>query len=790
VTITFPGSYITTQAVTAVPADFTAGSPSTVSGNTQVILTVAAGKTINAGAVTVTLTGATLGEPTPAGKACTTTFKVETQNDFSGSAFQPQLGGQVSSVSLALSTTAADRLPGATNKPVTVAFTIANALGEGKKVTITFPGSYITTQAVTAVPADFTAGSPSTVQGNTQVILTVASGKTINAGAVTVTLTGATLGTPTPAGTTSGSAYITVGTSYDLVGQNNVYPALGGVLTAPKLTIADSERVAQLDKRRFFVEFTTSNDLGNGDKVTVSLPNNFVTDVTQGSVTGIKGTAAFSSPNIIISVTDTVKAGALQVTICGVTLGNAVAAKPLGFSVYTSKDYTSACSTTGPIGTPQGTVSDVSLTIPFANRVAGSTGQSIIVAFTTATPLPINVAGTCFDQNMITIALPSSFVGSGTDGVNAAGIAGYAIDSNDGTTIKLKGTAALPAAPYTVTISGLTLGNKNNGADNSVKVSTNLDLANSGAPSGPISGYQVSSLTVSACQATSACSNLIIGFNAAGVASTIAPSASLAFEFNTIPISGSPDPIYVNGAVLTGSISSNTLTLTVSSDGAAWVIGSSTTITVTGLSIAAANQLSQITLKIGSSTGSTVTVDPTSTGTTTTTGLTIANPKPGVQNTQITIAFTTTAGIDKNDVVRIFYPTGFFINAPTVAASCTAAQSSAYSISASSSTSTCSEWGSIATGTWGASSYMDITLKSDALSAGSQTLVVSGITLSATEKTASNSFYVVTQKNFCSAGKISTGSISNPGPNNGASTGSTLIVSAAAACACMLLYLL
>jgi hypothetical protein len=54
----------------------------------------------------------------------------------------------------------------------------------------------------------------------------------------------------------------------------------------------------------------------------------------------------------------------------------------------------------------------------------------------------------------------------------------------------------------------------------------------------------------------------------------------------------------------------------------------------------------------------------TATGKNATTSLTIARPFPGVTNTQMTIVFSTTSGIASGNVIRVPYPTGFFIAPP------------------------------------------------------------------------------------------------------------------------------
>ena len=72
-------------------------------------------------------------------------FKVETVNDLIGTNNYPQLGGQVSAVSLNVA--GSDRVVGVTNKPITAAFTLQNALASSNTVTIYFPNNFITSVA-------------------------------------------------------------------------------------------------------------------------------------------------------------------------------------------------------------------------------------------------------------------------------------------------------------------------------------------------------------------------------------------------------------------------------------------------------------------------------------------------------------------------------------------------------------------------------------------------------------------------------------------------------------------
>jgi len=541
----------------------------------------------------------------------------------------------------------------------------------------------------------------------------------------------------------------------------------------------------------------------SGNTITVNLPAGLVSAVTGGAVTGIAANAALSGSNIVLTASGAVTAAAQTVTICGVTLGSFPTNNVKGVSVMTTMDYTTTCSATGTVGA-MGQVTAVSMSMPFANRVAGNTAQSVTFAFTTATALPVSSAN-CNNVNSVTITFPTNFFASNAAGscgvaatmLTATGLTGYTLSGTGSgpsstTTFVFTGTAALPAGPYTVVIGALTLrGTATVGDDAGIKVSTSMDSQSVGAPSGPISGYQVTSVTMPSCQVSSTCQNLVIAFSS--TAGTIAPGGTLAIGFTTAPVAGTPDAFMSGTALITGALAGNTITLTVNANGGAWAIGSTATITLTGMTVASTGlQTTPQYVSVGGSTNAySMMYMPTGTGKTTTTSLTVARPFPGTTNTMITVAFSTTNGIADGDVVRVFYPAGFFIGAPQFA---TCAGGDQYSYGATG-LGSCNTLSITALGSLTSTmNYFDVTYSGIGQAAGAQTMVVSGITLSTTAVAASTTFSVVTTQNSCSAGMISTGAISNsnPGGSNApaASTGASFFLSAAAAFACALLLLL
>lgn len=187
---------------------------------------------------------------------------------------------------------------------------------------------------------------------------------------------------------------------------------------------------------------------------------------------------------------------------------------------------------------------------------------------------------------------------------------------------------------------------------------------------------------------------------------------------------------------------------------------------------------------------------PIGMGTTTTTRLAITRPFPGVTNTQVTIEFKTTSQIANRDDVRIFFPTGFLI--PTAAVTTCSDTTLNYFMTASLVGSSCNALNPrgilgpndnpirVVTGT--TTSYLDVRFETGRADAGAQSIVLNGVTLSATAMPTSNAFYVVTTTDTCSAGMIATGAISNPAPGAPGSTGVSVLLSTTVAIVCSLLF--
>jgi hypothetical protein len=143
-----------------------------------------------------------------------------------------------------------------------------------------------------------------------------------------------------------------------------------------------------------------------------------------------------------------------------------------------------------PVQVCGGSVSGVSLYIDAADRIPFSTNKNVVVSFTTQTALA--------PGDGITINYPSGFF--------AAGVRLGLIQATSGTflsccnpplitsssspyyvvlTVGLNGTAP---GPYTVTLTGVTMGAPTAGNNMNISVLTTNDLVSAGAPSGALGG--------------------------------------------------------------------------------------------------------------------------------------------------------------------------------------------------------------------------------------------------------------------------------------------------------------
>lgn len=752
-------------------------------------------------------------------------FSVVTSKDAIGFGSYPPIGlGRVTNVQLTLS----DPVPGATRREATVTFTASAPLGSS--LTMSWPPGYF---YGFPIRYDITGPVFGSLSGEALPLVSDSTGSPFppwalssryftgitiappgfggSAGTYTVRLSNLALGGPVP----FIGPLFNVNTPQNDPGSGN-YPAIGGSVTSTSLFIAETDRIANAPNRRAIVRFTTSTALVCGDSISVAFPSGFFSNTPDGraqvlaSSFGVPGPVAVSSQGVntqrssyifSITVNSSVPAGPQTVTLCGLTFNNFGAGIPssCGVSVTTNKDWTTTYVPSGTIpGTIPGRVTGVSLTIPWANRIAGRSSQTVTFAFTTETQLP-EVGGS------ITISFPPNFFVENSQSCGTtppisaavAGVPGYSLENSAGpsssTQFVLRG-GRLPAGPYVAIFTGVTFGTLTAGSDTGIQVQTSVDAISSGSPSGPLSGFQVTAFTLPSCVAAPpeqrTCSTASITF--LSNIPTLLPGGSLVITFGvpaggSSPIEGTPDQfITSSGALITGQFTSgsNTITLTVQAGFGNWeFFNGPNTITLAGVSIAPTFSLNAGFVRLSSSAGPgapstdvfSAAYFPTSFGQSVTTSMVISDPFTGVQNTQAAFSFTTMNPVRAGEEIRVVFPIGLFISTPAPT-TCLPTFTPPAPLIVSFQPSSCGVLQSCApvltpftSGPSGrvqifplgdnVNEYIRITVGNDGfLPAGPKTISFTGVNLSPTARAASN-LYIVTTADACNGGSAAVAAI-------------------------------
>jgi len=298
--------------------------------------------------------------------------------------------GQVTAVTLTIAT--ADRVPFATSKPITVAFTPATALSSGGRITVNYPAGFFKS-CVQPVVTGHAVIASSTETGVSSLVLTVNG--TLAAAATTVTLVGLTMGGPTA----TSAAGITVSTSSDTASSGAASGAIGGQVGGPvTMTIADASRAAGATGKAVTLAFKTTVDLAATDKVTMNYPSGFFAAAVTPTVAPTTLTVgATGATSVILTAGSAIAAGTITVTLSGMTLGGAANNDATGITVSTNKDLVSSGAATGAIGQ----VTGVTLTIAATDRIAAATTKDVTIVFTLAVALAA--------ADKVTINYPSGF---------------------------------------------------------------------------------------------------------------------------------------------------------------------------------------------------------------------------------------------------------------------------------------------------------------------------------------------------------------------------------------------
>jgi len=804
VTVTWPPGFFSSTPAPTASGGSLFGTATTVSGNTWAVAINGNGPT--AGKQTITFTGVTMGTPTAGSDSIT----VESTYDaVSPAAPSGPIGMQVTGVSMNIA--AADRSPAAADKPVTIAFTIQTALAIGDFVTINYPEGFFASgvqTAFTQAPADiFT--SPGDSVGATSFKVTAA--KVANPGTYTLTFTKLKMGPPT-----APSDKFSVSTTRDCGSTLTTTGNIGGAVTAPTLTIAAADRVAAAN-RKIVIGFTLASALATtspADTITVTFPGSFISGTPLSPVTGtIAPTAvAISNNQLVLTAAAAIGSGKQEITVCGLTLSNfQVSSKAV--TVTTSKDYSASCTETLTVGPAAATrVTAVSMSIPFASRSASAVVTPVI-AFTTTTAIQavtLAASGGCAAAlNFITIAWPTGFfvrtpaVTTGTctaqpDFAVTGLPTGYTLSAFTDGQFVLTGSAPIAAATkISLTFSGLSLGSAYGGSEDGIKVTTTADTDNTGtatAPTGPISGYQVTDVKLPTCKSSATdCQPFEITFNSKATVVGGAADGKIHITFSNaaanMPLAGTPDAFMSGGVLWTGVISNNVLTLTADARTGSFVPGDSAiTFTLTGMTVRTPVYTND-NYRVYMSAGATATTLPSSdsyagvlfaTGTTvTTTGFSIDKPFPGVTGARATVNFATSSALTTGGKIYMSLPVGFFVTFSSVVDSCgvsTTANSFTATTPASCVTMTAANIVKKTLASGSSYDMIEVTIASGTLAAGANSFVLSGVTLSAAAVASSTTFRVTTSSDFCSPGAIGTGSISNSNPGGPSASSAASVV--------------
>ena len=197
-------------------------------------------------------------------------------------------------------------------------------------------------------------------------------------------------------------------------------------------------------------------------------------------------TATFAAPTLTAIVITTAVAGidastAFTINLSGLTMGAVNAGSATGIRVQTEQDtLASAGVDSGAIASQ---TTSVTLTIAAGDRVAAKPGVVITLAFTTQTALSIG--------GKITLTYPSGFFATspapslGSTSV-ASMTATFAAPTTSAIVITTATTGIAANTPFTITLSGLTMGGVNAGSAG-ITVQTDQDtVASVGVASGAI----------------------------------------------------------------------------------------------------------------------------------------------------------------------------------------------------------------------------------------------------------------------------------------------------------------
>jgi hypothetical protein len=463
-----------------------------------------------------------------------------------------------------------------------------------------------------------------------------------------------------------------------------------GLSSQPRIdafVITASDRKAGKMAAAVTLSFTPVNSIPSGGTITLNYPTAFfAADVTPvlpvgsssvGSLTGTCG-ATTATSLVITTAGATIPASTFTVTIVGFTMGS-LTDGAVDVTLQTSADtLVSLAIASGGIFPP---ISEVGFKIPSTDRVSGKSNVPLTLEFTPANPIP--------PGGKITINYPPAFflssitpsIAAGTSSV--AGLTGSCSSTNLTSLVITTSGVTVPAAAFSVTIAGFTLGPVTKGAV-SVKIETSADILPSlDVFSGGIY-TQVTMMTMTI-----------------GSAERIArrPAVYVTFSFtptNGIPIGGSitlhyPTDFFAasvtptlsagksNIASLTGACSATTATsLVITTAGATIPASAAFTVTISGLTMGSVTagsvgitiQTSTDTLPSAASQSGPIDGQVNSV----IFGIASSHRIAGKASAVVTLSFTTSTSISSGGTIALTYPSAFF--APSITPTAAAGSSS------------------------------------------------------------------------------------------------------------------
>jgi hypothetical protein len=430
---------------------------------------------LDAGSYSFIISGLVLGAPT-FGSA--NGIKIETSldriSDGSPSGF---IGGQVLGTEMIIND--ADRVPFSSGKTVTLSFATQTPLKENDFIFVNWTKDAFFGHVAPTLVYDgnrLTFRSVVELQGNSYIIRVDGNGAPANS--YTLSLTGVALGAPCSA------INLTVSSSRDRISDPVSSGTLGGHVQNVSFYISPAHRLTSSASQNNMVllSFTTQTALSAQDNITLIYPNHFfaggTAPVVQSSVLGLVASSP-TETSLMFTATASIPAGALSMTLSGVTFGPPTAGSPTGILVSTSMDRLSDGSPSGSLG---GQVFNVSFYISPAHRLTSSASQNnmVLLSFTTQTALSA--------QDNITLIYPNHFFAGGTAPVVQSSVLGLVASSPTETSLMFTATASIPAGALSMTLSGVTFGPPTAGSPTGILVSTSMDRLSDGSPSGSLGG--------------------------------------------------------------------------------------------------------------------------------------------------------------------------------------------------------------------------------------------------------------------------------------------------------------